>query len=543
MGKKYPFEAVIFDLDGVITKTASLHVKAWKSVFDEYLHLRERRNKEKFSEFTIEKDYLLYVDGKPRYQGAKSFLDSRGINLPFGDPLDPPDKETICGLGNKKNLKFLELVKEQSVEVYSSTIEFIKKLKAEGIKVGVASSSKSCQHILKSADIENLFDVRVNGEISTRLQLKGKPEGDIFVTAANQLGVPLSKTVVVEDALSGVRAGRNAAAALVIGVARKENEQELLKGGADVVVKDLSQINLEWIERWFHKKPLPLFSFRYQPPKLTDIFEDFNLEEKKVTINPAYLRSAQTSLFSQKRLFFSLDYDGTLTSIVDRPELARLSSTMREIIEVLVQRYKVAVISGRTRENIEELVGIRKIIYAGNHGLDIAGEGISMVHPHAEQLLPAIVRLAEDLQKELSHIKGILIEKKKFSVAIHWRLVEEKWVEEIESLVERIIQDSPSFRLLRGKKVLEIMPSVDWNKGKALRWIIQRLGISWEGTTVVHIGDDATDEDVFRLVRTRGIGILVSPHPQESAADFRLSSPEEVKKLLEEIINSSKGKD
>ena len=141
-------KAVIFDLDGVITKTALVHSAAWKAMFDEYLKLREQRDQEPFQEFSYEKDYLQYVDGKPRYKGVQSFLESRGIQIPFGDPDDSPDKETVCGLGNRKNIKFRDVLEADGVEVYSGTLALIKDLKVHDIRIGVASSSKNCQFVL-----------------------------------------------------------------------------------------------------------------------------------------------------------------------------------------------------------------------------------------------------------------------------------------------------------------------------------------------------------------------------------------------------------
>lgn len=251
---KYSFESVIFDLDGVITKTALVHAKAWKAAFDEYLRLREKRDGEPFREFTHENDYLPYVDGKPRYQGVKSFLKSRGINIPFGSPSDSPDKETVCGVGNKKNAMFNEVLKAQGAEVFPSSIEFIKSLKKAFIHVGVASSSKNCQAILQSVDIEDLFETRVDGVVSAELGLKGKPHGDIFVTAAKNVGAAPGKSVVVEDATSGVAAGKNGKFGLVLGVAREDNAADLKENGADIVVTDLSEIKIDDIEDWFQKK-------------------------------------------------------------------------------------------------------------------------------------------------------------------------------------------------------------------------------------------------------------------------------------------------
>lgn len=251
---KYSFESVIFDLDGVITKTAKVHARAWKETFDSYLHLREKRDSEPFRGFTHDNDYLPYVDGKPRYQGVKSFLESRGINIPYGDPGDSPDKETICGIGNKKNKMFNEILKKQGAEVFPSSIEFIKSLRNAGIRVGVASSSKNCQAVLQSVNIEDLFETRVDGVVSAELGLKGKPQGDIFVTAAKNLGTEPVKSVVVEDAESGVEAGKNGGFGLTLGVARADNEKDLKEHGADIVVKDLAEININDIENWFEKK-------------------------------------------------------------------------------------------------------------------------------------------------------------------------------------------------------------------------------------------------------------------------------------------------
>lgn len=248
------FDGVIFDLDGVITKTALIHASAWKEMFDEYLRLREERDGEAFKEFTKAKDYLTYVDGKPRYEGVRSFLESRGIHIPYGSPEDPAGKESICGLGNRKNEKFREVLEKDGVEVYASTIELIKALKEKGARIGVASSSKNCRYVLQSADLDDLFETRVDGLVSAELGLKGKPEGDIFVKAAENLGLSPGRTVIVEDAVSGVQAGRNGGFGLVIGVSREDNEAELRKNGADVVIKDFSGVGPGQLQAWFEEK-------------------------------------------------------------------------------------------------------------------------------------------------------------------------------------------------------------------------------------------------------------------------------------------------
>jgi len=255
--KIYSFEAAVFDVDGVITKTAVVHAAAWKEMFDEYLKLREERDGEPFREFTYEGDYLTYVDGKPRYKGVQSFLESRGIHIDFGDVDDQPGEETVCGLGNRKNAAFTKVLREKGVEVYQSTVDLINELKAKGIRIGAASSSKNCQYILETAKLKDLFETRVDGIVSEELGLKGKPEGDIFVKAAQDIGARPDKSIIIEDAVSGVQAGVNGKFGLVIGVARENNEEDLKLNGADVVITDFAGITIEVIEEWFHQKKNP----------------------------------------------------------------------------------------------------------------------------------------------------------------------------------------------------------------------------------------------------------------------------------------------
>jgi beta-phosphoglucomutase family hydrolase len=243
MKDKFLFEAVIFDLDGVITKTALVHARAWKKMFDEYLKKREIRDGEPFIEFTHSGDYLPYVDGKPRYNGVASFLKSRGINIPLGSPLDLPGEETCCGLGNRKNEAFNEVLANEGVEVYDSTVNLIKELKLAGIKLGVASSSKNCKQVLETVNLLGFFDARVDGVVSAELGLNGKPEPDIFLKACEIIGANYKKSIIVEDAVSGVQAGARGNFGLTLGIARENNREELQENGANIVVEDLAEIN------------------------------------------------------------------------------------------------------------------------------------------------------------------------------------------------------------------------------------------------------------------------------------------------------------
>ncbi len=247
------FDAVIFDLDGVITKTALVHGTAWKRMFDEFLLKWSEENNSDFREFTHADDYLPYVDGKPRYKGVASFLESRGIGLEYGDPGDDPSMETVCALGNRKNIMFNKILEEDGVQVYDSTVDMIRQLKKKGVRIGVASSSKNCKPVLEAAGLLDLFETRIDGVVSVELGLHGKPEPDIFTTACDRVGTEYHRSVVVEDAVSGVQAGRNGNFGLVIGVAREGNVNELRINGGDIVVEDLSEISIEDINEWFEK--------------------------------------------------------------------------------------------------------------------------------------------------------------------------------------------------------------------------------------------------------------------------------------------------
>ena len=207
-----------------------LHTKAWTATFNEYL---QKRDGDGYKPFT-EEDYLKFVDGKPQYDGVTDFLRSQDITMERGDPSDAGDKLTVCGVGNCKNDMFLEVLKAEGVEPYDTTVRLLRELEAAGIPRGVTSYSKNCQFVLQTAKIEELMMTRVDGVVSAEIGLKGKPQRDIFITAAKNLGFTPDRTIVFEDAVSGVQAGKNGSFALVVGLAREDNEQELKENSADV---------------------------------------------------------------------------------------------------------------------------------------------------------------------------------------------------------------------------------------------------------------------------------------------------------------------
>ena len=236
------YDAVLLDLDGVITDTASIHAACWKQMFDEYLQKRATQRGEAFRPFDIATDYRLYVDGKPRYDGVRDFLTSRGIRLPGGSPEDSPQAETVEGLGNRKNDLVNRIIEDKGVEPYEGSVELIRQLRHRGFKIAVVTSSQNCTAVLKAAKLDHFFDVQVDGNVIHAEHLAGKPAPDSYLMAAKLLGVEPARAIVIEDALSGVEAGRNGNFGLVIGVARKGNAEELRRHGAHLVVNDLGEL-------------------------------------------------------------------------------------------------------------------------------------------------------------------------------------------------------------------------------------------------------------------------------------------------------------
>ena len=237
-------EAFIVDLDGVVTRTARVHAKAWKQLFDEYLAGRAEHKGGEFREFALPDDYIAYVDGRSRYDGVKAFLDSRGIDLPYGAPTDAPDVETVCGLGNRKNALFDRVVREDGVEVFDTTVKLLRALRAAGVRTACVSSSKNCKPILEIAGLMDLFDVIVDGIYIETHGLPGKPNPDPYVRGAELLEVDPKSAAVVEDAVSGVQSGSAGGFNLVIGVDRGAGREALLSNGADIVIGDLGEFKL-----------------------------------------------------------------------------------------------------------------------------------------------------------------------------------------------------------------------------------------------------------------------------------------------------------
>jgi beta-phosphoglucomutase family hydrolase len=232
----------LFDLDGVLTKTAKMHDAAWKQMFDDFLRDRSRRTGQPFVPFDPVADYDKYVDGKPRLDGTRSFLASRSIELPEGSDDDPPDAETIHGLSNRKNQIVLERIRTDGVEAYEGSVRYVRAVRDAGLRRAVVSSSANAHDVLVAAGIEDLFEARIDGIVAEREHLRGKPAPDTFLAGARALRLEPRVAAVFEDALAGVAAGRAGGFGCVVGVDRVGQADELREHGADVVVTDLAEL-------------------------------------------------------------------------------------------------------------------------------------------------------------------------------------------------------------------------------------------------------------------------------------------------------------
>ncbi|WP_329233335.1 beta-phosphoglucomutase family hydrolase [Streptomyces canus] len=238
LGLPEEIKACLFDLDGVVTRTAVVHAAAWKEMFDAFLREREGEDFRPFDDH----DYDEYVDGLPRADGVRTFLASRGIELPDGNPDDPPGAETVNGLGNRKNALVLEKIRTDGVEAYDDTLTYIRAARAQGLRTAIVSSSANCRDVLRAIDAEDLFDVRIDGVVAAERHLPGKPHPDTFLAAAHDLGLDAPRSAVFEDALAGMDAGRAGGFGYVVGLDRVGQTDALYEHGADVVVKGLAEL-------------------------------------------------------------------------------------------------------------------------------------------------------------------------------------------------------------------------------------------------------------------------------------------------------------
>lgn len=500
-------DAVILDMDGVVTDSAAVHAAAWTRMFDEFLAARPETAGEDHTPFTPD-DYLRSVDGKPRYDGVADFLAARGISLPPGDASDGEDAGTVCALGNRKDRLFRELLERDGVPAFASTVALVRRLQTAGIGVAVFSASRNCAEVLKAAGIGDLFPVRVDGLVAEELGLAGKPDPAMLLEAARRLDADPGRTVVVEDAEAGVAAGRAGGFGLVIGVNRGDHAARLLERGADVVVDDLSDVRLRSGFRRMSEVPDALASWA----RIGDL-----LDTEKIAV--------------------LLDFDGTLSDIVPDPAAATLVDGAAEALKKLAEHCPVAIVSGRDLDDLRARVGVEGLWYAGCHGFELlAPDGSTHTHDAAPGAERALAEVAGELRRRLGDIPGILVEHKRFAVAVHYRRVAPERVAAVVSAVHELARGQ-GLRVTGGRKVVELRPDIDWNKGSALRWILGHLTVS---VLPIYIGDDLTDEDAFDAVEADGQSIVVRHNEngdRHTAAHFAVPGPAGTRILLDRMAD------
>ncbi len=502
------FKGCLFDLDGVITNTTTLHAQAWKQMFDDFLAEYGAAKNQKFEPFSIAEDYPNYIDGNPRVEGVKSFLESRGINLPWNDMIDGNEEFTIESLDRKKYEIFHQLLKESAIEVYHENSQKIVEWRRAGIKTGVISGYKNCASILNKTNLNTLFDVRVDGVIAEQNNLQGKPEPDYYMEGAKQLGLSPDECIVFEDDISGVRAANEGGFGFVVGVSTMQGKEMLLKNGADITVSHLNELSDFLLDP------------QYSPEKLANARDQRFLENVSV----------------DRELALFLDYDGTLTPIVNKPEDAVLSDSMKQVLADLAHKIPVAVISGRDCGQLASLVGIDDIYYAGSHGFDIQGPGgFTMQVSKARSLLPVLGKAEKSLREQTENLTGVRIERKQFAIAVHFRNSAQKEYDALEPIVTNVTQQYENLKLNGGKKVFELKPNVDWDKGKAVDWLLKELNIDGSKRLPFYFGDDLTDEDAFRALLSKGVSILVGDHGHKTFAKYYLEDVTEVEWFLKAI--------
>ncbi len=515
-------DAVIFDFDGVVADTASLHVRAWKSMFDTFFSMDARAGGEKeghdLRPFDPVDDYRRFVDGKPRIDGIRDFLRSRRILLPEGRDTDPPGLKTLHGLGNWKNRLFQKYIQEDGVKTAGALNGLLHNLKRHGFRSAVISASKNCTAILETVGLSQRFDAKVDGLDAERLGIPGKPDPGIFREATKRLAVDPHRCAVVEDSLAGVEAAKAGAFGLVVGLAPEERQAQLLRdGGADAVITDLSALSVSG--------PAP------EPGTAPDRI-------------PSALDSLDEILAEARgrRFAFFLDYDGTLTPIVETPDRALLTPETRRLIGELASVCPVAVISGRDLPDVRRLVGIDSVIYSGSHGFEIMGPGgLHVENEAAGAYLPDLDETEKALRSDLRDVRGCLIERKRFSLAVHYRLVADEEVARVETAVNDAVAGHPGLRKTYGKKVFDLQPALEWNKGEAVLFLLRELRLEDERVLPFFIGDDVTDEDAFRAIRRRGISVVVRDEDGPTEARYALRNPEEVRRFLGMMLGIARG--
>ncbi|MCM2349293.1 MAG: trehalose-phosphatase [Bacteriovoracaceae bacterium] len=510
-------KAFIFDLDGVLTETHDLHAKAWERMFNEFLLKRRdspHADDEILDDFDPHRDYQEFLDGKPRFEGVRGFLTSRNIHLNEGTSLDDISANTIQGLGLKKNTYYQKILEREGPHLIQESFSFIQKLKDHGIPMAVVSSSMNCRLILNEAEIDQYFQVIVDPQVAGAKNLKGKPSPDYFLEASRELHLSPEECAVVEDSLAGIKSGRKGHFKKVYGI-NIYKDQHVLKRlkdvGADQVVSSLWEIN--------------------------EAKDFLDLPDAKTCFEAIFPHD------NKENYFLFLDFDGTLSPIVLDPNKARPLEGISELIHTCSQYLPVCIITGRDTGVIKKMLSLPQVYYAACHGFEISGQdGYHYELKEAHDLIPLLDDAQLKLTKELGPIEDLLIERKKFGLAFHYRMIKSPAdIATIREAIRDYCFEHPSLRYMSGEAVIEILPRLNWDKGKAILKLYDVLHLDPKQNPPLYFGDGRTDEDAFREMRNWGVPILASMEKRPSLARYHLKGPEEIKKFLKMMCDYFQG--
>jgi alpha,alpha-trehalase len=498
-------DAVLLDLDGVVTDTTDLQARAWKRLFDTWLREHPSAPGEDHSPFDATRDYRRYIDGRPRDKGVKHFLLARGVELPDGAPDDGPEQDSIQGLGRRKNAMFLELLEEHGVEVYGCAVALLRRLRRAGIRTAAVTASRNCDAILDRAGVGHLFDARVDGNDAEREDLAGKPDPDTLLEAARRVGAEPARTAVLDDTVAGVRAAVRGRFGLIIGVDRGGQREALSEHGAHLVFDDPCHIGVA--------EPADAI-----PPLLED---------------PA----ATAVSIAERRPVLFLDYDNILTAPADDGDgaAARLDTALRPVLHQLALAIPVIILSDRDLDDLRRRVGLPRVVYAGSHGLEIQGLELRLELPEALDARADLAAAADALERRLAAVSGARVERRHFAVAVLGGTAPGTDPARLADIVDAVAGEHPRLRRCGAGGRLALRPDIDWDEGHAVRWVLAELGRNGGDSLPVFIGGSEADEDAFRELRRDGIGILATDMPRPSAAHYRLGDRARVEVLLQAL--------
>ncbi|MGZ4562835.1 MAG: trehalose-phosphatase [Mycobacterium sp.] len=484
---------------------ARTDVMTWTRLFNDHLSQRSPCGAEDHSPFNDD-DYRRFVEGKPRGDAITGFLTSRGISLPLGGESDSTD-DTRCGLANRQRQLFQAIVADGG-PLSDSTIGLARKLKDAGVRTGGYSACADYKEVLAANGVADLFPVVVGVGVDSESVLSGSVDPAALLEAARQLEVRPERCVVIQGSGAGMIAGRDGGFALVIGVDRMGHVDELHRSGADAVVSDIAEVTVCRGDRRISALPDALQSY-----------------------------GQITAIVAARRPAVLVDFDGTLSAIVDDPDAATLLEGAADALKTLAAQCDVVILSGRDLADVVCRVGLPGMWYAGSHGFElVAPDGTHHRNESAASAVEVLEHVAVELRDRFALRDGVRVEQKRFAVAVHYRNAGPEALREVTATVHTIGQRS-GLRVSYGRKAIELRPNIAWDKGKMLQWMLHRID-GPDPVVAVYIGGDLTDEDAFDAVRYDGVGIIVR-HGEDgdrpSAARFALDGPEAVCEFIERL--------